>query len=196
MLHTAFEDMSEVIIRKAKETDFAGILQLQNANLISNLPESERGDGFVTTQFTQEMLAALNQQTGVFLACTAERVVGYAMTGTLDFFHRFPLILYMNSRLQNTIFDGKLIDTASALQYGPVCIEKNFRGQGVLVSLFEQICTQLSSKFEVGVTFISTVNSRSYQAHVRKLGMTVVDEFDFTGKNYYTLAFSIKSATF
>ncbi len=188
----AGKQTSGIIIRRAKPTDFPSILQLQNTNLVTNLAESERRDGFVTTPFDVVALTKLNKGTGAFVACVDNCVVGYGMTGTLQEFQHSALIVYMNSRLQQITFHGQPIDADAALQYGPVCIDKEFRGRGVLQSLFNVLCQQLHSDFKIGVTFISTLNPRSYQAHVRKLGMTVVDEFEFTGKNYYTLAFVLK----
>ena len=47
----------------------------------------------------------------------------------------------------------------------------------------------MSEKFEIGTTFINKINERSYQAHTRKAGIDVIDEFDFNGNNYYGLAF-------
>ncbi len=167
---------------------FLASLQLQNANLVTNLAESERRDGFVTTPFDVDTLTELHKGTRAFVACVDNCVIGYAMTGTLQEFQHSALIVHMNSRLQQITFHGLPIDAASALQYGPVCIDKEFRGRGVLQSLFKVLCQHLNSDFKIGVTFISTLNPRSYQAHVWKLGMTIVDEFEFTGKEYYTLA--------
>ncbi|HBG19264.1 MAG TPA: hypothetical protein DDY32_08320 [Desulfobulbaceae bacterium] len=44
-------------------------------------------------------------------------------------------------------------------------------------------------RFSVGITFINKGNERSYRAHARRLGMTVVDEFQHGGREYYSLAF-------
>ena len=41
------------------------------------------------------------------------------------------------------------------------------------------------------MTFINRLNPHSYHAHTKKLGMTVIDEFEFNGRPYYGLAFDM-----
>ncbi len=48
---------------------------------------------------------------------------------------------------------------------------------------------EFSTRFTTGITFINTANRRSYEAHTRKLKMTVIDRFEFNYNNYYSLAF-------
>jgi len=45
----------------------------------------------------------------------------------------------------------------------------------------------LKGQFDVGVAFVSEKNPRSLYAHRDKLGMKVVDEFEFNGQQYNTL---------
>ncbi len=40
------------------------------------------------------------------------------------------------------------------------------------------------------ITF-NRLNPHSYHAHIKKLGMTVIDEFEFNGRPYYGLAFDM-----
>ncbi len=54
----------------------------------------------------------------------------------------------------------------------------------------------LSSGYPVGITFINKVNERSYKAHSRKLGMIVIDEFEFSGQEYYGLAFDTAKSVY
>jgi hypothetical protein len=39
------------------------------------------------------------------------------------------------------------------------------------------------------VTFINKLNERSFAAHTRKLNLEIIDEFQFNGNSFYTLAF-------
>lgn len=48
------------------------------------------------------------------------------------------------------------------------------------------------SDFKVGTTFINKVNTRSLEAHRRKVKLEIIDEFDFNGSSYYGLGFLIK----
>jgi hypothetical protein len=57
-----------MMTRVACEADIAGILGLQSRNLYTNLSETERAAGFVTTPFTVEQIQGLLDQVGGFVA--------------------------------------------------------------------------------------------------------------------------------
>ncbi|HBO22824.1 N-acetyltransferase [Providencia sp.] len=64
--------------------------------------------------------------------------------------------------------------------YGPVCIDKKFRGQNILEPLYQYICTRNTGK---AVAFINTDNLRSIQAH-HKLGMIEIAKFNYNDTEY------------
>jgi hypothetical protein len=45
----------------------------------------------------------------------------------------------------------------------------------------------MSERYPILVTFVNKDNERSYQAHKRKLGLEVIQEFKFDGNNYYEM---------
>ena len=63
------------------------------------------------------------------------------------------------------------------------------RGSKVFPQLFDLMRSSFASKFPIGVTFINKLNERSFAAHTRKLDLEIVDEFEFNGNSFYTLAF-------
>jgi hypothetical protein len=46
----------------------------------------------------------------------------------------------------------------------------------------------MAERFPILVTFVNKTNTRSYQAHTRKLGLDVIQEFEFNGNHYYEMA--------
>ena len=170
-------------------SDIKGILTLQKANLHDNLSVDERKQGFVTTPFSEAQLKELLEQRGIFVAEERGEIVGYAMAGSWDFFSRWPIFPYMVSRLRSLVFLDNHLLPEHTFQYGPVCIAYSHRGTGLFPILFEEMRLELSSRYPVGVTFINRINVHSYMAHTRKLGLTVIDEFEFSGRSYYGLAF-------
>ncbi|WP_319422849.1 hypothetical protein [Pleurocapsa sp. FMAR1] len=86
-------------------------------------------------------------------------------------------------------FKGRIIQRDRTFQYGLICIEKCQRGTNLLSQLFEVMRQEFLTKFTTGITFINSANRRSYEAHTRKLKMTVIDRFEFNNNNYYNLAF-------
>ena len=77
-----------------------------------------------------------------------------------------------------------------------ICVDYSLRGTGTFPRLFEEMRIELSSRYPVGITFINRVNERSYKAHTRKLGIAVIDECEFSGREYFGLAFDTGRSVF
>lgn len=173
-----------IITRIGNENDISGISALQRLNLYDNLSADERKQGFVTTPFSENQLRELMAERGVFVAEERGEIMGYALAGTWNFFSKWPIFPFMVSRL------GQVgVTEDRSFQYGPVCIGSALRGSGKFPLLFEEMRREFTSRFPTGITFINRLNERSYQAHTRKLGMTVIDAFEFSGRSYYMLSF-------
>lgn len=178
-----------MIIRIASESDIGGILELQSQNLYTNLSEVDRVEGFVTTPLTVDHIKTLLSQTGVFVVEQEETVVGYTFAGNWDFFSQWAIFPYMVSRFPDLNFQGTKITVDNTFQYGPVCIRRSLRGSDVLPQLFETMRSNFATRFPIGMTFINKANPRSLAAHTRKLGLEIIDEFEFNQNFCCTLAF-------
>jgi hypothetical protein len=177
------------IIRIADESDFDGILDLQSRNLYINLPPSELAGGFVTTPFTADLLGQLLVQTGVFVVEGKGDIWGYVLAGNWKFFSQWEIFKVMISRLPQLKFQGREITIDNSFQYGPICIDRSSRGSAVFPQIFDLMRSSFAPKFPIGVTFINKLNERSFAAHTRKLDLEIIDEFEFNGNSFYTLAF-------
>ena len=102
-----------------------------------------------------------------------------------------PILVKMIECYDSVLFDGRFLNQYRSYVYGPVCVDRAVRGQGVFESLFHECLAQLTGRFEVGVLFISAENQRSIEAHRRKLGMRWVGEFEFEAKVFHVLAFHV-----
>lgn len=178
------------IIRAAIESDFDGILDLQARNLYTNLAPAELAGGFVMTPFTPELLSQLLVQSGVFVAESEGQISAYLLAGDWTFFSQWEIFALMISRLPTLSFQGRAITVDNSFQYGPICIDRSIRGSGTFPQLFELMRRSSAPKFSIGVTFINKLNQRSFAAHTRKLDLEIIDEFEFNGNSFYTLAFS------
>jgi hypothetical protein len=178
-----------MITRIGTESDIDDILALQSRYLHANLSERERLNGFVTTPFTRGQLETLLSENGVYVAAVDDGVAGYILAGSWEFFSQWPIFPYMVSRFPALTFGGRAITDVNSFQYGPVCIDEAYRGSDLFPRLFEQMRIGLQSRFPLGVTFINRLNQRSHAAHTRKLGLQVIDHFEFDGRSYHGLAF-------
>ena len=141
------------------------------------------------TPFNSEQLEALRLIEGLFVAKRENVLVGYAVAAHWDYFDGRPMFELMIRRFERMDFQGKPISRDNSYQYGPVCVEKAMRGTGRVEVLFATMKEYMGKRYQTGTTFINKINVRSYEAHTRKLGLQVIDEFEFNGNQYWGLAF-------
>jgi len=187
--------MREIITFEiAKISDIQGVLALQDLYLVTNLSEEEKAFGFVTTPFTVQQLTEVIQKEELFLAKDNNKIIGYIFAGSWEFFNQWPIFNYMNSLFPKLAFLDFKITTTNSFQYGPICIHKNYRGKGLITSLFELMRINLSQKYPLSLTFINKINIPSTKAHTEKLKWTIIGDFQFNTNDYYILAYDMKQS--
>ncbi|MFV8370507.1 GNAT family acetyltransferase [Flavobacterium sp. LB2R40] len=174
--------------------DIKGVLALQELYLVINLSEEEKISGFVTTPFTSEQLTQVIQKDELFLAKDNNKIIAYIFTGSWDFFKQWPIFNYMSSLFPDLTFLDFEITTTKSFQYGPICIHKEYRGKGLISSLFEFMRTNMIHKYPLGLTFINKINIPSAKAHTEKLKWIIIGDFQFNSNDYYILAYDMTQA--
>ena len=181
--------------RNATIADIPQIEELQKRYHVSSISEDEKKNGFVTTLFTAGQLRELIEtEDGISLACEGAVIAAYAMAGSWQFWSKWPLFQHMIADLPNTEYLGQTLNTENSYQYGPVCIDMAYRGKGVLEDLFAYSARQMNRRYRLLITFINHINTRSFAAHTRKIGMEVIKSFVFNGNNYYELGYDTSRA--
>lgn len=181
-----------MIFKMAEVTDIEGVLQLQNKYHINTIADADKKDGFVTTSFTKEQLTKLvEEEQGLFIAKNQDGIMAYVMAASWEYWSAWPIFAHMIQDLRNLKYDGQQLNVENSYQYGPICIDKNLRGTGTLETLFEIARKEMAKKFSFLITFINKVNTRSYEAHTRKLGLTLLQEFDYNNNSYYELIYDV-----
>ncbi len=181
--------------RNATIADIPQIEELQKRYHVSSISEDEKKNGFVTTLFTAEQLRELIEtEDGISLACQGDAIAAYAMAGSWQFWSKWPLFQHMIADLPNTEYLGQTLNMENSYQYGPVCIDMAYRGKGVLENLFAYSARQMNRRYRILITFINHINTRSFAAHTRKIGMDVIKSFVFNGNNYYELGYDTSRA--
>ncbi|WP_139921111.1 GNAT family N-acetyltransferase [Hymenobacter sp. DG01] len=176
-------------LKLARLEDIDGVLALHRKYQLATIAEEDKADGFVTTAFTREQLTQLiEQEQGLSIALHEGQVVAYVMAASWQFWSVWPIFAFMIEQLPTLTYAGRPLSTANSYQYGPVCVDKAYRGSGLLGRIFDFSRAQMASRYPVLVTFINRINGRSYAAHTRKLGLEVIREFEFNGNQYYELA--------
>ena len=183
--------MQSVEFRRARPEDFPAILRIQSANQIANLALDEREQGFLSARFTPEQIAAMAGNLGIIVAVESDSVLGFLCGFRCDFHTGSPVIAGMLETFDGVKFDGRPLSAWKTFIYGPVCIDRPFRGRRLLHGLYEAQKRELAGQFDVGVAFVSRSNPHSLRAHVAGLGMAEVGEFEVEGNVYVTLAFRV-----
>ena len=179
-------------VESATPADFPAILALHAANHLSNIGEANKAAGFLTLPIAESHLEQLQKAGSLFVARADNgELAGYVLSGPWDFYTQWPMFGVQTQRFP-VHFEGGELNLENSFQYGPVCVASDFRGAGVLNALFEAVKAHFAVRYAFGGTFISTLNKRSLEAHTRKLGFKIVDEWSVNDNNYVTLAFSTR----
>ena len=179
--------------RRPSSSDFDKIVALQNSNLASALKQSEQLDGFLTASFSAQQFQAMDNDLCVVVCTEAEQMIGYACASSVEYNKSIPLIATMLKYFPMITYKNKSLATYHSFIYGPVCIDKGYRGKGILHPLFKKILEFLlheHQQLELLTTLISIENTRSLNAH-EKLSMEIVGQFEFNEKAFCILVFPI-----
>lgn len=178
----------------ATSTDIPGVLELQEKYLYRNMSEEERKKGFVTTPFTVQQIEEILLENGLFIAKNEQKkIVGYIFAASWKYFEQWEIFNYMVSRFPNISFQNQEITTQNTFQYGPVCIDENYRGKGLFGLLFEEMRLEFLKRYPISITFINQINAVSTAAH-KKLGWEIIDEFQFNDNSYFALGLDMKKS--
>jgi hypothetical protein len=183
--------MENIQLEVAKLSDIEGVLDLQKLYLVSNLTEEEKKSGFVTTPFSIEQLTYVINNEGLFIAKDNYKIIAYIFAESWDFFSQYPIFEYMISLFPKLEFLDFEINSTSSFQYGPICIDKKYRGKGLINLLFEFMRIHVLKRYPLSLTFINKTNVPSYKAHTEKLKWTGIGDFQFNDNNYYILGYDM-----
>lgn len=151
-------------------TDLAGILALQEANLRDNLDEQQQREGYLSIGFTGDQFQAFHDDLAVVIARDEGQVIAYCCVSSAAFNAQFPILDQIIAQLPGYRVPGNTgaPALASACIWGPACIDKVYRGTGVLDKLFDRAAT-LARQAGYGFcfSFVSRGNPRSLTAHLK-----------------------------
>lgn len=179
--------------RRAKPEDITAILDVQAANFIGSLEDSERREGFLSVQFTREQFEEMASQIGIIVAATGGRLASYLCASSCEFNRPFPLLAAMMQRFDTIDYRNRSLASSRVFIYGPVCVDRAYRGRGLLRSLYETLRREVAGRYDIGVAFVAADNPHSLHVHVDGLGMADVGEFIFSGTRYHILVFDVRS---
>jgi predicted GNAT superfamily acetyltransferase len=150
------------------DTDLEGILKLQKANLARDLPPEEiRSQGFVTVDHTLAQLRKLNDAEKHIVAKDNAQVVAYLLAMTKECRQDIPILFPMFEIFDSIRYKNRKVSECNYLVVGQVCVDKQYRGQGILDKAYAAYRDHFKSKYDFAITEIAATNTRSRSAHQR-----------------------------
>jgi len=183
---------TDAMFRRVRESDYAALVALQEANLRDNLTEAQLSEGFLSARFSREQFAAMDAGVALVVAEVDGLIAGYLCGSSVEFNRRFALLAAMIERYPHSELRGRALQSYASFVYGPVCVDRRFRGRGLLRGLYRALRAEAAGKFEIGVAFVAQDNTHSLAAHVQGLGMCDAGSFEFDARRYRILAFEVE----
>lgn len=171
------------------DNDLQGILALQKANLATNLTADEiTSQGFVTVIHGFQDLKKLNNTEPHIIAKDDDTIVAYLLAMTAAAKDDIPVLRPMFQMFDKVTLHNKPVSSYRYIVVGQVCVDKAYRGQGVLDNCYAAYCNRFKHKYNFAITEIATRNTRSIAAHGR-IGFAEVHRYTAPGGEEWSIVF-------
>lgn len=168
MLYPALVSVSE---------ELQQILSLQQSYLKGhNDAAEEKEQGFVTVHHSFEMLEQMHRLSPSVIIKDDDKVVAYALTMVNECRNLIPILIPMFQMFDKIAYKDKLLSQYKFYVMGQICVDKKYRGLGLVDMLFQKHKEAYHKRFDFIVTEISTSNSRSMRAH-EKIGFKTIYQY-------------------
>lgn len=159
------------------DEDLQGILQLQQANLPTNLSAEEmKQQGFVTVIHSLADLKKMNVIEPHIIAKDGDKVIAYLLAMTVASKNDIPVLKPMFRMFDTILFNGKKVSDYKYIVVGQVCVDKNYRGKDILDHCYAFYKQHFRQRYDFAITGIATHNTRSIQAH-KRIGFSQVSTY-------------------
>ena len=101
------------------------------------------------------------------IAKSDDKVIAYLLAMTSASKDNIPVLKPMFAIFDNIYFNNKAVSAYNYIVVGQVCVDKAFRGQGVLDNCYEAYERTFNDKYDFAITEIAVRNNRSINAHKR-----------------------------
>jgi GNAT superfamily N-acetyltransferase len=137
-----------------------------------------------------KMMAAHFSQ---MIAVSNGKVIGYNLAMPVSMKNEMPNLVPMFTEFERCKFKGRPLATYNFMVGGQVCVEKDFRGQGLLGRLYHETRNRLPSGYQLCVTEVSARNSIALKAH-QKMGFEVVSTYHDGKELWKVVVWDLESA--
>lgn len=172
------ETSSIQITTACTDQHFEQILSLQKQNHYTSIAEDQQAsNGFVFATHTMALLRKMAAAVPQVIALNGDRVVGYNLAMTSDMKNELPSLIPMFEEFEKWSYKGKPLMDYQFVVGGQICVDKEFRGRGLISKLYQQTKDTVTGNYQLCVTEISVRNLTSLKAHQR-MGFEIIGQYD------------------
>ncbi len=158
-------------------SDLRSILTLQKKNLPQALSREEIIEqGFVTVDHSYQQLDSLNSHEKHVICKDGDDVVAYLLAMTIASRNDIPVLIPMFEKFNELQLDGRPLYSYKYIVVGQVCVDKVYRGKGILDHCYAFYKKTFQGKYDIAITEIANRNTRSLRAHFR-IGFKELNRF-------------------
>jgi GNAT superfamily N-acetyltransferase len=151
----------------ASDQQFEQILQLQQRNLARALDAGElRRHGFVYAEHSKALLQRMAAELPQMVALSDGLVIGYNLAMSADMHDALPSLAPMFAQFELCMFRGQPLARYRYLVGGQVCVDRAYRGHGLMRRLYDETRQRAGPGYRLCVTEVSARNPVSLQAHL------------------------------
>ena len=176
-------------ISRSTEKDNIKILTLLEEAKNSNLTLEERSkQGFIQGEIDATLLAKFQNGLGVYIAKIDDELAGVAFMSKVGITNEGPIVEAVNTVLNMY----KELSAQDIFQYGPVAVNPDFKGKGILTQMLLYICSTVGKDFKKGLAFVDEDNHLSLAIH-RRYFEKESTTFLYQKKKYYAFLFNTRT---
>jgi hypothetical protein len=169
------------------QEDLTGILELQKSNLAAVLTSEEiLSQGFVTVNHSYADLKSLHDKERHLIAKEGNKVIAYLLAMTAQSMFDIPVLIPMFEVFNQIYFESRLISDYHYIVVGQVCVDKQYRGQGILDNCYAAYKRHFMKSYDFAITEIASTNLRSLNAH-KRIGFEQIHHYTAADKTEWVI---------
>ncbi|HEX7325254.1 MAG TPA: hypothetical protein VF292_07860 [Rhodanobacteraceae bacterium] len=170
---------------------FEQILNLQRRYHVSVLqPAVQAREGFVFAQHSIPLLRRMAAELPQAIALDRGLVVGYCLAMPCSLRNEVPNLVPMFEQFGRCAYHGRPLSSQAFFVGGQVCVDRPYRGRGLLARLYEHVRSAAPANYELCVTEIAARNRVSFKAHTR-MGFERISTYSVRGEAWIIVAWKL-----
>ncbi|HJQ99058.1 MAG TPA: GNAT family N-acetyltransferase [Candidatus Polarisedimenticolaceae bacterium] len=170
------------------------ILDLQQRYHTATLAqEVQDREGFVFARHSVPLLQRMAAELPQAIALADDVVVGYCLSLSLSLRGEVPALSPMFVELDRCSFRGCPLPSIRYFVGGQVCVDRDYRGRGLLARLYDHVRVSAPASYELCVTEIAVRNQVSVRAH-EKMGFETISTYTDGREDWIVVAWPLQRA--